>query len=96
MDPISAPLTRIGDINGVTERLAGRDTTLSDTNGTIVPSCLVQKHAMVMERTGIFEGVGRMDDESVIHADGDWRRARDLHKNGEEARGRRRPTAKSR
>ena len=96
MDPISAPLTRIGDINVVTEGLAGRDTTLSDTNGTIVPSCVIRKHAMVMERAGSVEGIGRMDDESVVHADGDWRRARDLHKNGEEGRGRGRPTAKSR
>lgn len=96
VDPISAPLTRVGDINIVTERLAGRDAALSDTDGTIVPSCLIQKHAMVMERTGLFEGIGRMDDESVIRADGDWRGARDLHKNGEGVRGRRRPTAKSR
>ena len=82
MDPISAPLARVRDVDLVTERLAVRNTTLSDTNGTIIPGRLIQKHAMVVERTGSVKVIGRMDDERVIHADGDRRRARSLYKNG--------------
>lgn len=85
MDPISAPLARVGDIDLVGERLTVRNTALSDTNGTVEPSRLIQKHAMVMERTGKVKIVGRVNDESVVRVDGDWRRARSLHKNGEEA-----------
>lgn len=90
MDPISAPLARAGDVNLISERLATRDTALSDTNGTVIPSCLVHKHAMVMESTGIVKVVGCMDDKGVVHADGDRRRATNSRKNGEEARERKR------
>lgn len=79
VDPISAPLARVRNVDLVSERLAVRDTTLSDTNGAIVPGCLIQKHAMVMERTGSVKVVGRMDNESIIDADGDRRRARSLY-----------------
>lgn len=75
VDPISAPLARVRDVNLVTERLAVRNTALSDTNGAIVPGRRIQKHAMVMEGTRSVKVVGRMDDESVINADGDRRRA---------------------
>ena len=97
MDPISAPLARVRNVNLVTERLAVRNTTLSDTNGTIVPGGFIQKHAMVMERTGSVKVVGRMDNESIIDADGDRRRARSLciRMEGEHKRGRgKRLTAK--
>ena len=75
MDPITAPLAGVRDVNLVTERLAVRNTALSDTNGTIVPGCRIQKHAMVVEGTWSVKIVGCMDDESVINADGDRRRA---------------------
>lgn len=86
MDPISPPLARVRDVNLVSERLTVRNTTLCDTDGTIVPGRRIQKHAMVVEGTGSVQVVGRMNDESVIHADGDRRRARSLYKNGEETR----------
>ena len=37
---------------------------------------------MVVESAGIVEVVGRMNHEGVIYADGDWRRTRNLDKNG--------------
>ena len=85
MNPISAPLAGVGDINRVGERLAIGNAALGDTNGTIVPSCLVKKHAMVVEGAGLVKIVGRMNHEGVIRADGDRRRAGNLNKNGEEA-----------
>jgi len=85
VDPISAPLARAGDIDLVGVRLTERNTALSDTNGTVEPSRLIEKHAMVVESTGVVEIVGRVNDESVVRADGDRRRARSLDKNGEEA-----------
>jgi len=85
VNPISTPLARAGDIDLVSKRLAVRNTALSDPNGAIVPGCLVQKHAMVVERTGVVEVVGRVNDEGVIRADRDRRRAGSLNKNGEEA-----------
>ena len=88
MNPIGAPLARARDINLVCERLAVRNTTLSDTNGTVVPSRLIGKHAMMMESAGILKVVGRMNDEGVACVDGDRRGARDLNKNGENTRGR--------
>ena len=89
MNPISTPLTRVGDINLVGERLAVRNAALSDTNSTVIPRCPIEKHAMVVERAGIVEVIGRMDDEGVIRANGYWRRAGNLDKNGgESARGR--------
>jgi len=75
VDPISAPLTGVRDVNLVTEHLAIRNTALSDTNGTIIPGRRIQKHAMVVEGTWGIKVVGRVDDESVINADGDGRRA---------------------
>lgn len=97
MNPISAPLARAGDIDLVGERLTVRNTALGDTNGTIEPSRLIEKHAMVVESTGFVEIVGRMNDEGVVRADGDRRRPKSLHKNGEEAqeikRENRRPSA---
>ena len=80
MNPISAPLARSRDVKLVGERLAVRNTTLSDTNGTIVPGCLIVEHAMVVERAGSVKVVGRMNDEGVIRADGNWRRTVNLNK----------------
>jgi hypothetical protein len=40
---------------------------------------------MVVERTRTVKIVGRMNDETVIHADGDRRRTVSLDKNGEGA-----------
>lgn len=40
----------------------------------------------MVEGTGNVKVVGRMDDESVIHTDGDERRTRSLGKNGEDVR----------
>ena len=97
MDPISAPLARTGDVNRVSERLAIRNAALSDANGPVIPSRLIHKHAMVVERTGFVKVVGCMDDEGLVHADGNRRRATSLHKNGEETREEeRRLTAKCR
>ena len=95
MNPISAPLTRRGNVDLIGERLAVRNTALGDAHGTIVPCRLIKKHAMVMEGAGTVKIVGRMDDEGVVHADRDWRRAGKLNKNGERVgRGGRKPTAK--
>lgn len=80
MDPVSAPLARVGDVNLVSEGLAVRNTTLGDADSTIIPSRLVRKHPMVVERAGTVKIVGRMHDERVIDADGNWRRAGNLHK----------------
>ena len=74
----------MGEVDFVTERLAVWNATLGDANGTVVPSRLIQKHTMVMERTGSVKVIGRMDDEGIVHANGYRRRARGLHKNGEE------------
>ena len=96
VNPISAPLTRFGDIDRVGERLAIGDTALGDTDGTIVPSRLIEKHAMVVESTGMVKVVGRMNYEGIVRADGDRRGTRNLNKNGEEAektRENRRPSA---
>jgi len=85
MNPISAPLARVGDINRVGERLAVGNAALGDTNGTIIPSRLVEKHAMVVKGAGAIKIVGRMNYEGVICADGDRRGTRNLNKNGEDA-----------
>jgi hypothetical protein len=95
VNPVSAPLARVGDVDLVSERLAVWNATLRDTNGAIVPRRRVEKHPMVVEGTWIFQVVGRMDDEAVVRADRDRRRTGKINKNGEEARGEgRKPTAK--
>ena len=86
MNPVSAPLARVGDINLVSECLTIRNTTLGDANSTIVPGCLICEHAMMMERAGVVEVIGRTYDKRVIDADGNRRRAVGLHKNGKEER----------
>ena len=88
MNPVSAPLARVGNVNLVGEGLAVRNTALGHGDGSIVPSRLVRKHPMVMERTGDVKIIGCMHDERVIDADGNWRRARNLHKNEKREQGR--------
>lgn len=88
MNPVSAPLARVGDVNLISEGLAVRNATLGDADSAVIPSCLVRKHAMVVERAGAVKIVGRMHDEGVIDADGNWRRARNLHKNRREQQAR--------
>ena len=95
MNPVGAPLARVGDVDLVSERLAVWNATLRDTNGAVVPRRRVEEHAMVVEGTWIFQVVGRMDDEAVVRADRDRGRTGKFNKNGEEARGEeRKPTAK--
>lgn len=84
MNPVSAPLARVGDVNLISEGLAVWNGALGDGDSAIIPSRLVGKHPMVMERTGDVKIVGRMHDECVIDADGNWWRARILHKNGKQ------------
>jgi len=96
VNPISTPLARVGDIDRVGERLAVGNSALGDTNGTIVPSRLVEKHPMVVEGTGMVKIVGRMNHEGVICADGDRRGTGNFNKNGEGAERRGEPTAKCR
>jgi len=83
MNPISAPLARVGDIKRVGERLTVGNAALGDTNGTIIPSRLVKKHAMVVEGTRAVKIIGRINYEGVVCADGDRRGTRNLNKNGE-------------
>ena len=87
MNPISAPLARVGDVDRVGERLAVGNAALGDTDGTIIPSRLVKKHAMVMEGTGAVKIISRMNYEGVVCADGDRRGTRNSIKNGEETKG---------
>lgn len=84
MDPVSAPLARVGDVNFVSEGLAVRNTALGDPDGTVIPSCLVRKHPMVVERARVVKIVGRMHDERVIDTDGNWRRAKNFRENGKQ------------
>lgn len=95
MNPVSAPLGRVGNVHLISEGLAVRNTALGDTDGTIIPSRLVRKHPMVVERAGDVKVVGCVHDERVVDADGNWRRAKNLHKNGRQKRQRknRRPGA---
>jgi hypothetical protein len=88
MNPVSAPLARIRDVNHIRGRLAVRDTALGDTDGAVVPSRLVRIHTMVVERTRVVKIVRRVHDERVIDADGDRRGTRSLHKKVKRERGR--------
>jgi len=85
MDPISAPLARVGDINRVGERLTVWNAALGDTDRTIIPCRLIKKHAMVVEGAGAVKVVGRMNYEGVVCADRNRRGTRNLIKNGEKA-----------
>ena len=82
MDPVCTPLARVWNVNLVSKGLAVGDTALGDGHGTIIPSRLVRKHPMVVERTGYVKIVGRMHEKRVIDADRNWRGTRSLHKDG--------------
>ena len=86
MDPVSAPLVRVGNVNLVSEGLAVGDTALGDADGTIIPSRLVRIHPMMVERAGYVKIVGCMDEKRIVDADRNWRRARSLHKDGKHKR----------
>lgn len=73
-------MARVWDVDHISERLAVRNTTLGNADGTIVPSSFVGEHAMVVKRTRVVKIVGCVHHQRVISADGNGRRTGDLHK----------------